>query len=644
MEFCSKYGYNYGFHGSDSEELLDEEINSNGKTKKNFRKADSNIIAFKFDKLDKPNGFSFAKPYICKECSAIMSLLSKVEKEDNQIEWKCEFCEAINNFNFESNIFVDFGERSQDDITYFLNEIEKVRNNANTYFIFCIDVSGSMDSILEEVKQACIKNLEKLESEQPNTKVGLVTFSQQVKFYGDCSSDTPYICNELNDKDELFKLAQDYNSELMNVSRSKNNILNRIKQIRTEGQTALGPGLVFSIGFSGKISGSEVILCTDGIANVGMGTNDTNFYDKLAEDAKQRGVRVNVITIDGCETNLSILGKIADKSNGLVNIVEPENIAKNFTSIIDNKIVATNVKVKLVLNKKLMYVRDEELEIAETAALTENDINKKSVCEKDIGNANTDSEIFFEYGIRKLYNNQVINTMPFQLQISYKSKSGCNAIRVYSKIQQFNSDRKVVEKNINNKNIILSNATQKIANYILTSNHVLAENKSKQIKNYKELNMMMPSELIQMTEHIEKSTRKNELNNIDDNLAKKIYNCKKMTSEKLTKKSDAVPTPKKVPTPKSCKAYIAYISDEELSEVEKSDDEYLSTSSDYKSVSVQALSSAKKASSYVSEGIKEENGNQQGQKGFKLSDNLSIDLSSSKNADINSFKNSDGSR
>ena len=70
----------------------------------------------------------------------------------------------------------------------------------------------------------------------------------------------------------------------------------------------------------------------------------------------------------------------------------------------------------------------------------------------------------------------------------------------------------------------------------------------------------------------------------------------------------------------------------------------MSTCSDYKSVSVQALSSAKKASSYVSEGIKEENGNQQGQKGFKLSDNLSIDLSSSKNADINSFKNSDGSR
>ena len=657
MEFCSEYGYNYGFHGSDSEELSDEEINSHGKfskassklTKQNFRKADSNIIAVRFDKLDKPNATSFIKPNICKECTAIMSLLSKVKKEENTIEWKCEFCETIN--NFESNFFVDLGERNKEDITYLLNETQKISNNENTYLIFCIDVSGSMNScsnkdankgigrgisILEEVKRACIINLEKLELEQPNIKVGLVTFSQNVKFYGDCSSDTPYICNELSDKGKLLKLAQDHNGELMIVSRSKNNILNRIKQICTDGNTALGPGLVFSIGFSGKIPGSEVILCTDGKANVGMGSNDINFYDKLADDAKQRGVRVNVITIDGSETDLSILGKIADKSNGLVNMVEPKNITKNFKSIIDNKIIATNVKVKLIVDKKLMYVRDEESEIAKTKALAENDIDIKeklnktkiSVCEKDIGNVNIDSEITFEYGIRRLnLNDQILDKMPFQLQISFTLKTGYNAKRVYSKIQQFKSDRLLVEKNLNNKNIILSNATQKIANYILTSNHVLAKHKSKQVKNYKKLNLKMPSELIQLTELIENSTKKDDFNKIDDKLANNIYKCKQITSEKITEKS--------------------VISSEKLSgRAEGSDEEHFLDSSNNSTsglIRTKNPGFGRQVYTNVNDEIKEENENQQSQKEFKLIDNLSVDLISSKVAAEKSFKLTDRS-
>ena len=48
MEFCSKYGYNYGFQGSDEEDMIDEQ---QIKQKKKVRKTDSNIIAVKFDEL-----------------------------------------------------------------------------------------------------------------------------------------------------------------------------------------------------------------------------------------------------------------------------------------------------------------------------------------------------------------------------------------------------------------------------------------------------------------------------------------------------------------------------------------------------------------------------------------------------------------
>ena len=93
------------------------------------------------------------------------------------------------------------------------------------------------------------------------------------------------------------------------------------------------------------------------------------------------------------------------QSNGTMNIVNPLNLSEQFKSILGNRIVATNVRAKLIVNKYL-YIRDENLETAELKAAEKNDqaakeaLNKekKSVIEKDIGNANIDTEITFEYG------------------------------------------------------------------------------------------------------------------------------------------------------------------------------------------------------------------------------------------------------
>ena len=137
-------------------------------------------------------------------------------------------------------------------------------------------------------------------------------------------------------KEKIMTLGVNQNNEFRSVSESHQNLKAHIKKLRTEGATALGPGLAFSIGFSGKKSGSQIILCTDGCANVGMGTlgygNDQNesntFYDELAEDAKQRNVTVNVISLQGTDCKLSMLGKVADKTNGTLNIVNPLNLGK----------------------------------------------------------------------------------------------------------------------------------------------------------------------------------------------------------------------------------------------------------------------------------------------------------------------------
>jgi len=65
------------------------------------------------------------------------------------------------------------------------------------------------------------------------------------------------------------------------------------------GQTALGPAMVMAITMASKVPGSKVVMCTDGLANVGLGNLDStsadqhaeasDFYSQLGEDAKQKG-------------------------------------------------------------------------------------------------------------------------------------------------------------------------------------------------------------------------------------------------------------------------------------------------------------------------------------------------------------------
>jgi hypothetical protein len=56
-----------------------------------------------------------------------------------------------------------------------------------------------------------------------------------------------------------------------------------------------------------------VVICTDGLANVGLGSMEVEneetekFYEKLTEIAKDRGISVSVITIKGEECKMKVI-------------------------------------------------------------------------------------------------------------------------------------------------------------------------------------------------------------------------------------------------------------------------------------------------------------------------------------------------
>ena len=62
------------------------------------------------------------------------------------------------------------------------------------------------------------------------------------------------------------------------------------------GATALGPALFYSILLASRKAGSQVILCTDGLANKGIGSLENenkdeakDFYNELGEYALSKG-------------------------------------------------------------------------------------------------------------------------------------------------------------------------------------------------------------------------------------------------------------------------------------------------------------------------------------------------------------------
>lgn len=120
--------------------------------------------------------------------------------------------------------------------------------------------------------------------EQPSRKVGLVTFTDKVEIIGDGSINSVVLQGNgpLNDYDFIKKSGVACAANQMEKPLKDSHVLlkKKVKEMRPQGSTALGPGLLAAIGLAGEGKpGSQVIVCTDGAANMGLG-NTNNSYNQ----------------------------------------------------------------------------------------------------------------------------------------------------------------------------------------------------------------------------------------------------------------------------------------------------------------------------------------------------------------------------
>ena len=113
--------------------------------------------------------------------------------------------------------------------------------------------------------------------------------------------------------------------------------------------------------------GSSVILCTDGLANIGIGQLEPyseekkQFYIELGEWAKSKNITVNIITIKGEGCKMEAIGKLAELTNGNVKVVNPEKLSDDFANVLKDEVVGLNVEVKVMLHRAMTF-RNEQAE------------------------------------------------------------------------------------------------------------------------------------------------------------------------------------------------------------------------------------------------------------------------------------------
>ncbi|KAH9488443.1 hypothetical protein Btru_062830, partial [Bulinus truncatus] len=401
------------------------------------------------------------------KCQAVFSHLDTCENHAMGYEWICRFCF---NVNLMENLLIF----SPNDFDVCYEDIPEVDTNVLDEYkiIFVIDVSGSMSDFcknsnvtrLQAVQASVIRKIKELVKKDPKRRVGLVMFQSDVTFYGmDRSSRN--ISFGLEDIDFLYGEGALY-SNIKPLETMGQNIISVMINASPDGRTALGPAILVALGMASNSRGSKIIICTDGMANVGVGQIGSidchAFYQHVIQMAKMETVTISINSFDDCQ--LSVLESMARETAGTVRRISPTDLFIHIEEDVNRKVIATNAELKIVVPQE-MYVRE----------FGSKD-KSQSVMTLKVGNiADCNSQISsFDFGFRE---NAMMNInwyksdtghycIPFQVTTIYRDKEGKNLKRVYTGLRKLAKNSKEA-KFCTHPEAVVTNQVQTLAKSLL---------------------------------------------------------------------------------------------------------------------------------------------------------------------------------
>jgi signal recognition particle receptor subunit beta/rubrerythrin len=421
-------------------------------------------------------------------CGAVLTPHSYKRGQISHGTWTCEYCNTSNNVDQS----ICSGVQPTDTLEFvFGTSKAQVEEEDDDLIIFCVDTSGSMcitDALpkysvlnldmrgsqkrrkelqdlnidsstqympresrdvtyvsrMECMQSAIDLQFEELCKQHPNNRIVLVAFNNNVTIIGDGQPSNKFVVSneaDLKDFEKLFRIGQLYDTQqVKSIFLSKDQLSNVLFDIETGGTTALGPALSISCGLASQHPKSKVIVCTDGMANVGIGSTEygqvEHFYSSLSSTANRNGTSISVIGIEGENCDLKNLGKCAIETSGSVNIRKPIELRRMMRQIVDNPTVATNASIKVVMHNSYSISHGESL-------------MKQSTVSSELGNITGDSDYTFGFTppSNQLNKKGKSKEIPIQVQIQYKRMDGVTCLRVInSTLPPVTADRSEAEK------------------------------------------------------------------------------------------------------------------------------------------------------------------------------------------------------
>lgn len=166
---------------------------------------------------------------------------------------------------------------------------------------------------------------ETLKQSEPKQRVGLIGFNDRVIIVGD-GQQPPLIVEDIDQIKSIDKQLESVKPFRM-IDGKFDPILEKLFSMETSPGTALGPALYASLVIAGRNSGSRVYLCTDGNAKNGVGSMKKfdqkcrDFYMDMANYALDKSTTVSLITFDGTDSKISLLGDLAIRTRGTVKFI-----------------------------------------------------------------------------------------------------------------------------------------------------------------------------------------------------------------------------------------------------------------------------------------------------------------------------------
>lgn len=256
------------------------------------------------------------------------------------------------------------------------------------------------------------------------------------------------------------------------IAKSMEALMREVHSLSESGQTALGPAALLAVSVASQKAGSKVFICTDGLANVGVGALEgkkDDFYTQVAQFAKRKGVVISVISIKGSNTRLENLGELTDATGGDVNLLEPSQLQGNLAEVLGRNFIATQCVVSLYISPSFRFKYNDQNEDGTPNAMA----NRVT---RDIGNLAGDSDATFEF--EAVDEHPTATSVLFQAKIAYTQLSKRQMLTTFCSEFPTTDDRALAERNVDVR-VVSASMAQACARFARNGDYDFARAKAK---------------------------------------------------------------------------------------------------------------------------------------------------------------------